>query len=81
MALAHILGYPVDAPGSVEGSQFKPLHPDPSKPEHTGENPPKVGDYTVSVLWADKTGYDSDQFKLVPKSVNAAFARQPAAVR
>ena len=67
MALAHILGYPVDAPGSVEGSQFKPLHPDPSKPEHTGENPPKVGDYTVSVLWADKTGYDSDQFKLVPK--------------
>ncbi len=63
MALAHILGYSVDAPGSVEGSQFKPLQ----QPEHSGENPPKVGDYKVSILWADKTGYDSDQFKLVPK--------------
>jgi len=63
MALAHILGYSVDAPGSVEGSQFKPLQ----QPEHNGKNPPKVGDYKVSILWADKTGYDSDQFKLVPK--------------
>ena len=81
MALAHILGYSVDAPGTKEGSQFKPLQ----QPEHTGENPPKVGDYKVSVLWAKNTGYDSDQFKLTPKSVNAAFAyqysRQPAAVR
>ena len=63
MALAHILGYSVDAPGTKEGSQFKPLQ----QPEHSGENPPKVGDYKVSILWADKTGYDSDQFKLVPK--------------
>ena len=77
MALAHILGYSVDAPGSVEGSQFKPLQ----QPEHSGENPPKVGDYKVSILWADKTGYDSDQFKLTPKTVNAAFARQPRSVR
>ena len=63
MALAHILGYSVDAPGTKEGSQFKPLQ----QPEHSGENRPKVGDYKVSVLWAKNTGYDSDQFKLVPK--------------
>jgi len=68
MALAHILGYSVDAPGTKEGSQFKPLddtgQPDPT---HSGGNPPKVGDYKVSVLWADKTGRDTDAFKLVPK--------------
>jgi len=63
MALAHILGYSVDAPGTKEGSQFKPLQ----QPEHSGENRPKVGDYKVSVLWAKNTGYDSDQFKLTPK--------------
>ena len=77
MALAHILGYSVDAPGTNAGSQFKPLQ----QPEHSGENPPKVGDYKVSILWADKTGYDSDQFKLTPKSVNASFMRDPISVR
>jgi hypothetical protein len=45
------------------------------------EAPGETGKYKVQVLWPDKTGRDIGEFKLVPKTVNAAFARQPAAVR
>ena len=45
------------------------------------EAPGKRGKYDLNVLWRDKTGKDIDEFTLVPKTVNAAFARQPAAVR
>jgi hypothetical protein len=49
------------------------------------EAPGERGKYKVQVLWPDKTGKDIGEFKLVPKTVNAAFAyqysRQPAAVR
>jgi hypothetical protein len=45
------------------------------------EAPGETGKYKVQVLWPDKTGKDIGEFKLVPKTVNAAFARQPAAVR
>ena len=45
------------------------------------EAPGETGEYKVQILWPDKTGKDIGEFKLVPKTVNAAFARQPRSVQ
>ena len=45
------------------------------------EAPGETGKYKVQILWPDKTGKEFGEFKLVPKPVNAAFARQPRSVQ